>query len=462
MIVASATPILLSKDPFYTQPGNISDYQNGEIIRQRYAPTGVRALYIDMKVKNVWQIAFKSEDTFGNPQAAFSTVIEPFNSNPEKNLSYQFAQDSASKDCSPSYSILTGARVDPLYTQSEAVAMEWALKKGWFVNVPNHEGPNAAFGVGPLGGKALLNSIRAILGSGKTTGIGKTAKVALWGYSGGTIPTGWAACLQPTYAADLTENLVGAAVGGWVVNVTATAEAVDGTFFAGLIPNAVNGIMAEFPHLHPYIFKYLLPEKIARFREAKDMCLAPSLARFMKTRFFSGQTPWFRGGFAVLDQPKVQHVIKMISLGLNDHVTAPKFPMYIFHSVNDEVVPYGPAEEAFNRLCRLGAPLVEFVQMRNPDHVFSFIEGALPSMEWVAERLDGKNGVNGCNFRIRAKNQESRGASIPYEKLLETLWALALGKKIGPESGARTDEPRLKAAIREAMEKRVFLKNGHF
>ena len=79
----------------------------------------------------------------------------------------------------------------------------------------------------------------------------------MWGYSGGTIVAGWAATLQPKYAQELKKNLIGAALGGFVINITATAEATDGTLFAGLIPNALNGLANEFPDFKRECMKLL-------------------------------------------------------------------------------------------------------------------------------------------------------------------------------------------------------------
>ena len=67
-----------------------------------------------------------------------------------------------------------------------------------------------------------------------------------WGYSGGSLASGWAAALQPKYAPELKKNLIGAALGGFVTNITATAEATDGTLFAGLVPNALSGLANEY------------------------------------------------------------------------------------------------------------------------------------------------------------------------------------------------------------------------
>ena len=88
--------------------------------------------------------------------------------------------------------------------------------------------------MGRQSGHGTLDSIRAILQSGNFTGVDEDAQVAMWGYSGGSLASGWAAALQPHYAPELEDNLIGAALGGFVTNITATAEATDGKLLAGL------------------------------------------------------------------------------------------------------------------------------------------------------------------------------------------------------------------------------------
>ena len=59
------------------------------------------------------------------------------------------------------------------------------------------------------------------------------------GYSGGSLASGWAAALQPDYAPELSRNLLGVALGGFITNVTATVEATDDTIFAGIAANVL-------------------------------------------------------------------------------------------------------------------------------------------------------------------------------------------------------------------------------
>ena len=118
-----------------------------------------------------------------------------------------------------------GAPWSTVATQIDMALMVPMLKQGYYVVSPDYEGPKSTFTVGRQSGKATLDSIRAILKSNKFTGIKSDAKVAMWGYSGGSLASGWAAALQPKYAPELKKNLIGAALGGFVTNITATAEA---------------------------------------------------------------------------------------------------------------------------------------------------------------------------------------------------------------------------------------------
>ena len=200
-----------------------------------------------MEVKNSWQLLVRSEDSFGNAAAIVTTVIKPFNADPSKVVSYQSWEDAANIECSPSYGMQFGAPLSSVQTQVDMIFIVPLLNKGYFVVLPDYEGPKSTFGVGRQSGKATLDSIKAVLKTKDFSGINDDAQVAMWGYSGGTIAAGWAATLQPKYAPELKKNLIGAALGGFVINITATAEATDGTLFAGLIPNALNGLANEFP-----------------------------------------------------------------------------------------------------------------------------------------------------------------------------------------------------------------------
>jgi Secretory lipase len=69
-----------------------------------------------------------------------------------------------------------------------------------------------------------LDSIRAAFSSSTIPG---DARVAMLGYSGGAIATEWAAELAPTYAPDVDKRMIGAAIGGGLVDPAHNLHYVD-------------------------------------------------------------------------------------------------------------------------------------------------------------------------------------------------------------------------------------------
>jgi secretory lipase len=103
----------------------------------------------------------------------------------------------------------------------------------------------------------MLDSLRAALGS-PVTGLANVAKIGLIGYSGGAIAAEWAAEFAPTYAPDVNQRLVGAAMGGVLVDPAHNLRYVDGSrLWAGMIPMALVGIARAYDvDLTPYLSAY--------------------------------------------------------------------------------------------------------------------------------------------------------------------------------------------------------------
>ena len=95
---------------------------------------------------------------------------------------------------------------------------------------------------------AVLDSVRGTLVSPEAQLDGAATKVAMMGYSGGAIATGWAAQLQPDYAPEI--NLVGVASGGTPADLEAAESSMDGTLDGGgLFVGAAIGVTREYPEL---------------------------------------------------------------------------------------------------------------------------------------------------------------------------------------------------------------------
>lgn len=113
-----------------------------------------------------------------------------------------------------------------------------ALGKGYYVTVPDFEGPLASFTAGHMSGYATLDGVRATLSAADLYGMSSDVLYAMWGYSGGALATDWAAELQADYASELSFS--GAAMGGLTPNVTSVLLSINRKVSAGLAPVGPN------------------------------------------------------------------------------------------------------------------------------------------------------------------------------------------------------------------------------
>lgn len=428
---ALVKPTEPSDDSFYDQPSNLSLYENGDIINYRAAPAMIRSIYFPVNVKNAWQFLVRSLNSLGDPNAIVTTVLEPYDANPEILLSYQQFQDLPSNDCAPSYSMLFNANMDTVVTQAEMLFIETALAKGWYVVVPDYEGVQGAFTAGVQSGHATLDSLRAALKSGNITGVDPDAKSAFWGYLGGTIASGWAAALQPDYAPELKKHLVGAALGGWVTNITLTAEATTGTLFAGLIPNAVQGLLSEYPQLGLLVNTELREDKISLFESAKEMCLITAIWDFMFIDFFNGDNPWATKGWGFFDIPIIQEVIENNTLALYEDGPVPEIPIFVFHGTEDEIVPFSGAQRAYDNYCDWGIDSLEFAVSNTTGHILELLEGSGAAIAWLQKMFDGEDPVEGCKRTVRETNILYPNADAEYRQLVRTFYSSVAGGEMG-------------------------------
>ncbi len=140
----------------------------------------------------MWQIKYRSTNSSGDPIPAVTTVIKPINSPTDMPvLSYQAIVNSLGLKCAPSAALFTGEIKD-------VFGLPLALAQGWAVAIPDHLGPDSAYGAAKLGGMITLDGVRALKRLPELRL--SNSPVALAGYSGGGMATAWAAALNPTYA----------------------------------------------------------------------------------------------------------------------------------------------------------------------------------------------------------------------------------------------------------------------
>ena len=273
-------PLPPSLDPWYRAPFDWDQADPGDVLKIRLAPL------LNLTVGNAmvaYHIMYRSTDSEYNPSWTVTTLFIPWwqyrctTASPtlcaHAVLSYQLPYDSANVDASPSYALLAG---EPFGEISEALSL------GWFVNVPDYEGPLASYGAGVQAGHATLDSVRAVLDVGGYFGLRlQAAKVALWGYSGGALASEWASELAVQYAPRL--QIAGMALGGLTPNITRVANYINGGECAGLLPSALIGITTQHPDAYQWMMSRLKPSGAhgaATFLSAKYLNAMQSMALF--------------------------------------------------------------------------------------------------------------------------------------------------------------------------------------
>lgn len=425
-------PEIPSQDDFYQAPSGFEDKPNGYVLKLRNTPRPLRSVIFEVDIDASWQLLVRSEDSHGNPNAVVVTVIRPHNADPSKLLSYQAAEDSSSKNCAPSYSFQLHASQLTVTTEVEMVLIQLALQEGFYVVTPDYEGPNASFTAGVQSGHATLDGIKAALASGNLTGVHSDAKVAMWGYSGGTIATAWAAALQPQYAPSLKGQIVGAAMGGWVTNITATAAGVEGTLFAGLTAGAVGGLVNEYPDLLKLIDTEAPEQGPSILNQVHDSCLIQTILDFAFHRYFSGPSKTFNLGWGLFDIPLVKSIITNNTIALHEDGPMPEIPMFVYHGVKDTIAPFKEAKRGYDNWCKWGIKSFEFSVDTTAGHISEVWQGSPAGFAWVKKILNGAKPVDGCVRTNRTTNNDYPGANTAIGDIIRTSISSVFGSEIGP------------------------------
>jgi Secretory lipase len=250
---AAVTP---EQDPFYKYEGKprLNRITPGTVLKTRTVPFHV--VGIEVPITAV-QLLYRSTSALGKPTVNVTSVLLPPVKLSTTVLSYQSFYDSLSAEDDPSYAISGGVTMGGEIPQAESVLITPALLAGETVVVPDTEGEEADFAAGPVYGYNTLDSLRAALNS-PATGLTSTTKIGLAGYSGGAIATEWAAQEAPTYAPEINANIVGAAMGGVLVDPAHNLKYVEGSSsWASIIPMALDGLSRAYHlDLTPYLNAY--------------------------------------------------------------------------------------------------------------------------------------------------------------------------------------------------------------
>jgi hypothetical protein len=256
-VPAARAALAPGQDPFYKYEGKtrLKKIAPGTVLKTRTVPFHVSG--IEVPVTAV-QLLYRSTSALGKPTVNVTSVLLPPLKLPTPTvLSYQSFYDSLNTEDDPSYEISSGTLEGQDIAKVESVLITPALLAGETVVVPDTEGEEADFAAGPVYGYNTLDSLRAALSS-PATGLTGDTKIGLAGYSGGAIATEWAAQEAPTYAPEINSDIVGAAMGGVLVDPAHNLKYVEGSSsWASIIPMSLDGLARAYHlDLAPYLTDY--------------------------------------------------------------------------------------------------------------------------------------------------------------------------------------------------------------
>ena len=372
-----------SQDPFYTPPAGFQQTKPGTILRSREATMSGPQAEVSA---SAYQLLFRTTDATGQPTAAVTTVLIP--SSPASGTrvlaSYQTAYDSMTLKCAPSYTMQDGNGSD----EETYIASE--LQQGWDVNVPDYEGLNSEWAVGPMLGRATLDSIRAaehFAADGLTAGT-KT-KVTLNGYSGGSEAATWAAALAPSYAPEL--NLVGVAAGGNFPDYDYTTAHLDGSPWYG----TEIGVMESFSRAYKDFDLKKLLNAAGQALAASDGTDASGCSGSTLNEPYGNASQYtnFPSSAAMAADPLFERVMARMALGKAPY---PKAPEYLYNAITDELAFIVPVDALVQQYCGAGVTVDYDRDASGAEHVAAFARFWPTALQYIENRFAGQTPPDNC------------------------------------------------------------------
>lgn len=387
--VALAAPRAPKGDPFYKPPKALGSYPAGAILRWRKVTLSGEN---DLASGTAYQLLYRTTSATGKPIATVTTLLLPRApaSGARKLLSYQTAEDSLTTNCAPSYT-MRGGNNGGSTQWAESGEIAYGLAHGWDVVVPDYQGPQSEWAVGPIEGRTTLDSIRAVERFAPAQLEGRRTAVGMIGYSGGSIPTLWANALARRYAPGL--HLVAAASGGNVPNPIENLSKVNGGPFAGTLIGVSVAVNRAYPQLR---LNAILNAK-GRALAAKDGRDASGCAGSVTNAPGGtvGQYTRYKTPQALEALPRVKRVYKRLDLIGG---ALPEAPSYIYNEIHDELAIIKPVDQMVASDCRRGA-VIDYYRDPVGEHLTGAGAYVVPAFQYLAARFAGKRAPSTCPKR---------------------------------------------------------------
>lgn len=470
-VAHAAGPVLPSADPFYTYAGTapLASIAPGTVLNTRavtlalntsttpVAPgVGVAGTTAPTSVPAT-QLLYRTQDELGKPTVTVTTVLAPAanaatSAATSPNIvAYLSFYDSLSPKCDPSYTLQGG---DPGQANTELSDLEQGLVAQYYalgdvVTVPDFEGEGLHWTAGHEAGYDTLDAIKATENFLKAPA---SSKVALSGYSGGSIAADFASELAPTYAPSI--NLVGVAEAGVPVDFAHNLTYIQGSAVWSGIMAAVLDALSRATNLN--LPPYLNDTGTKLTTQDATECIGD----------FSGTTPGLRieqllkpQYTDILKIPAFVNVLNSLIMGQAGTPNAPLF-MGVGNDPNnaqgqgDDIMVTNDVVGLAHEYCTRGVT-VDYKEYPNSTHEQAALQFEPDATSFITQRFAGAPATNNCStiatgnslapIVLKAASTSTAGAAATN----------AAAKAAAAKKAAAKKAAAKKAAAKKAAAKKV-------
>ncbi|WP_257881346.1 lipase family protein [Gordonia terrae] len=370
-------------DPMFDRwPVDLLGRAPGDVIATRDV-TAAAGPVVTVPLRSATLIKFRSTDAVGAPIYGTATLLVPRRAVDASMpmLVNNLPIDSLGAACTPGYTLAHGFSIATGITDLVPPATQLALDQGFAVLVPDHQGPRMAYAEPVLAGHVTLDAIRAAVRVRPDTL--RDSRIAMTGYSGGAIATHGASKLLGDYAPELTEQVVGAALGGVPADFRMLVGSMNANLASGLFHAATFGIAREHPEI------LALANRPARWLASsplKNVCVIPEAiagGTFLPMQVLSDDPDPFRS-------PTAERIYRLTRMA--DRVSA--IPLLIYHGTHEWWIPAAGARALYREQCAHGATAA--YREIFGEHVTAALLGFPVALDWLDRRLRGEPAVDEC------------------------------------------------------------------
>ncbi|MFC6010532.1 lipase family protein [Nocardia lasii] len=372
-------------DPMFDHwPADLAHYAPGELIETRDI-TATAAWLTLVPIRSATLLKFRTDDSQGRPSYATATLLIPATDwtgpGDRPVLVNNLPIDALGRKCTPGYTFAHGLSTQSSATEFVPPTTQLAVLRGYAVLIPDHQGPWMAYAEPYVAGHAVLDSIRAVRGLDPDSY--GTSPFAITGYSGGAIATHGAAKLIGSYAPELADVIVGAALGGVPADFEILSRSMNANLASGIFMAATFAIGRERPEI---------------------LAAMNNLGRWVTTSIMKDTC------VSVFAVPGVLHLPIDVGANIVDPLRSDLAtdiyeitrmrgmrsvtPLYIYNGDQEWWIPAEGARNLYAEQCELGADAVYRGVLG--EHIIGAVTGYPEAIAWLDQRLLGIPATSEC------------------------------------------------------------------